>query len=170
MAPVELKSPLINIKISEMPSCCCTEIGLMSALGLPGDRALRFRSLWPPLTFKPWHFSCSHFSILSSHYHSRFCKATLTSYDSWLDKHWLFIPKSPKAQSNQILFYCNFIPFVCYGLLMSSADRWWMEHSRGTMCLPKVIQSCRDYNNPDIITMRCDARYSTPCVLNGSLP
>lgn len=121
-----------------------------------------------PPTSKPWHFSCSHF-FLSSHYHSRFWKATLTNYDSWLEKPRLFTPNSSKAQYNQTFFHCNFILFVCYGLLMSSADSWWMEHSRETMCLPKVIQSHCDYNNPEIIAMWCNAGYSPLFLLNGSL-
>lgn len=158
MAPVELKSLLINIKISEMPSCCCTEIGLMSVPGLPGDCALCFRSLFTPPTSLTFLLLPLFFS--SSHYHCRFWKATLTNYDSCLVKHWLFTPNNPSKK--QTLFYCNFIQFACYGLLMSSGDSGWMVHSRATMCLPKVIQSHCDYNNPEIIAVWCNAAYLPP--------
>lgn len=82
---------------------------------------------WPPSsTSKPWHFSCSHF-LLSSHYHSPFWKATLTNYDSWLEKRRLFTPNSSKAQYNQTLFYCLLwliLSAMAYWCPQVTVDEW----------------------------------------------
>lgn len=144
-----------------MPSCCCTEIGLMSAPGLPGDRALYFGSLFTPPTSKPWHFSCSHFFYPLIIILFFFVKSHVNKLWQLL-REALAVHTKGKLNVTRQYFTVTLVLFACSGLLMSSGDSWWMEHSGATMCLPKVIQSHCDYNNPEIIAVWRNAAFSPP--------
>lgn len=144
-----------------MPSCCCTEIGLMSAPGLPGDRALCFGSLFTPLPPNPDISLAPTFFILSLLFSFFFVKSHVNKLWQLL-REALAVHTICKLNVTRLYFTVSLVLFACSGLLMSSGDSWWMEHSGATMCLPKVIQSHCDYNNPEIIAVWCNAAFSPP--------